>query len=209
MLGEFIRAKRYEKGYSMDDLAGLTGLTKNSIVKIETGKTQKLRVSTMRKLADALDIPYKVLAGEIADIPMAEAHTAKVPVYPQNACKTTFFNTDRIESYVSFDSLDDMLLLSEIVGIKVETTSMQPHAYKGDIIILKTQPSVNVNEVAVVYNADKGIQLRHIKMTQQGMLMASPDHYNYTERITWVEAQQIPVVILGKLLEIRRFFTNG
>ncbi|HEY4515647.1 MAG TPA: helix-turn-helix transcriptional regulator [Candidatus Paceibacterota bacterium] len=54
------RLKR-EKGLSQSDLCKETALAYHTIAKIETGATSDPRISTLKKLAKALDVPLNSL----------------------------------------------------------------------------------------------------------------------------------------------------
>ena len=47
---------RKEKQYSLEQIARLTGLSLNTIVKIENGKNQNPTIQTMMKIAESLGV---------------------------------------------------------------------------------------------------------------------------------------------------------
>lgn len=54
MLAKNIKKYRNKKGISQDKLSKISGVTYNTIVKIESGATQNPRVNTLRQIARAL-----------------------------------------------------------------------------------------------------------------------------------------------------------
>jgi transcriptional regulator with XRE-family HTH domain len=59
-LGKNVRAARDAHGWTQEDLSGKTGLAVVQISRIERGK-REVRLSTLVRLIDGLDIPPEVL----------------------------------------------------------------------------------------------------------------------------------------------------
>ncbi|MFB0832777.1 helix-turn-helix domain-containing protein [Brevibacillus laterosporus] len=60
-LGELIRGKREEQGISLSEVSRKTGISKGGISKIENGETKGPELSTLKPIADVLEIPYEEL----------------------------------------------------------------------------------------------------------------------------------------------------
>lgn len=58
-LGELIKECREKKCLSLTDLSNLSGITKGGLSKIESGETKRPELSTIKSIANVLDIPYK------------------------------------------------------------------------------------------------------------------------------------------------------
>ncbi|MFQ5572723.1 MAG: helix-turn-helix domain-containing protein [Nitrosopumilaceae archaeon] len=56
MIAQNIKKYRKKKGISQDKLSKLTGVTYNTIIKIESGSTKNPRVDTLRDIAKALGV---------------------------------------------------------------------------------------------------------------------------------------------------------
>lgn len=57
---EVLKAKRWERGESQQTLAERAGISENALNALEQGKSQP-RVSTVKKLADALEVSVSEL----------------------------------------------------------------------------------------------------------------------------------------------------
>jgi transcriptional regulator with XRE-family HTH domain len=62
-LGQLIRQRRQEKGWTQQQLADRVGVTKGAISEIERGGNRGYMGSTLQGLSKALDIPVDVLSG--------------------------------------------------------------------------------------------------------------------------------------------------
>ena len=56
MLAENIRRFRKKKGFSQEKLARLADISNNTLVKIEMGMAKEPTITTVRKIAKALDV---------------------------------------------------------------------------------------------------------------------------------------------------------
>ena len=74
-LGNFVRQLREEQNLSVEELALKTGLTMATITNVETGKTHRPNVSTLRVLSDALGVMVPTLVEKIR----IAAHRKKCP----------------------------------------------------------------------------------------------------------------------------------
>ncbi|MEF3330612.1 helix-turn-helix transcriptional regulator [Oceanobacillus oncorhynchi] len=56
--GEFLKAKRNKKGYTINQLSMYTGISAAQLSRIENGKRGVPKVENIRKLSDALSVPF-------------------------------------------------------------------------------------------------------------------------------------------------------
>lgn len=63
MLAENIKKIRKRKGFTQEKLARLANISNNTLVKIEMGMAKEPTITTMTKIADALDVSIDVLVG--------------------------------------------------------------------------------------------------------------------------------------------------
>ena len=62
-LAQRIRDHRYAKGWGPDELASRAAISRTALYQIESGKTEQPRAGTLRRIAQALDIPTEALLG--------------------------------------------------------------------------------------------------------------------------------------------------
>jgi len=69
-IGGRVRYARMRAVLSQDELSTATGIPKATISRIENGKNEQPRFVTVRKLADALDVPARWLlaGGDLAEV---------------------------------------------------------------------------------------------------------------------------------------------
>ncbi len=64
-LSQRVREYRYAKGWGPDELAGRASISRTALYQIETGKTEVPRAGTLRRIAEALDVPLELLVGQV------------------------------------------------------------------------------------------------------------------------------------------------
>jgi transcriptional regulator with XRE-family HTH domain len=62
-LAQRVRDQRYAKGWGPDELATRASISRTALYQIESGKTEQPRAATLRRIAQALDIPTETLLG--------------------------------------------------------------------------------------------------------------------------------------------------
>src|SRR5438270_8665289 len=62
-LAQRIRDCRCAKGWGPDELASRASISRTALYQIESGKTEQPRAGTLRRIAQALDIPTEALLG--------------------------------------------------------------------------------------------------------------------------------------------------
>ena len=62
-LAQRVRDQRYAKGWGPDELATRASISRTALYQIESGKTEQPRAATLRRIAQALDIPTEALLG--------------------------------------------------------------------------------------------------------------------------------------------------
>jgi len=62
-LAQSVRDHRYSKGWGPDELASRASISRTALYQIESGKTEQPRAATLRRIAQALDIPTEALLG--------------------------------------------------------------------------------------------------------------------------------------------------
>lgn len=63
MLAENIKKIRKSKGFTQEKLARLANISNNTLVKIEMGMAKEPTITTMTKIADALDVSIDEIVG--------------------------------------------------------------------------------------------------------------------------------------------------
>ncbi len=115
---------------------------------------------------------------------------------------------DAVEEILGYEEISsDMAATGEFFCLKIKGDSMEPTFTEGDIIVVRQQPDVESNEIAVVLvNGDEGT-VKQIKKSDAGITLIGfnvsvyPPHF-YSNK----DIESLPVSIIGKVIELRRSF---
>lgn len=93
-----------------------------------------------------------------------------------------------------------------IFGLKINDNSMEPRIYAGDTLIVRQQDDVDDGDVAIVMINGSDATCKKVEKHDNGIMLV-PLNSNYETNFYSIEdMKRIPVRIIGKVLEIRRYF---
>lgn len=115
---------------------------------------------------------------------------------------------DAVEEILGYEEISsDMAATGEFFCLKIKGDSMEPTFTEGDIIVVRQQPDVESNEIAVILvNGDEGT-VKRIKKDDNGIFLIGDNPTAFTPRFySNQEINDLPVKIIGKVIELRRSF---
>jgi len=97
-LAQRIRDQRYLKGWGPEELASRASISRTALYQIESGRTEQPRAATLRRIAQALDLPTETLLGP---------HLGVVVVDPSSKEPPTTFRPSEPQASPFWFRLDD------------------------------------------------------------------------------------------------------
>ena len=190
-----IRIRREALGMSQEELAFKLGYkSRSSINKIELGKAD-ISQSKIKAFADALDTTGAYLMGwDVSEQPIPPGfeplpEMTAVPRVGEIACGEPILAEQNIETY---DSVPKMWHADFTLACHGD--SMEPRVKDGDVVAIRTQPTVENGEIAAV-RIDDEATLKHV--------------YHYPDRLVLQPENPAfpPIVLVGE--EINRAVIEG
>lgn len=194
---------RKAAGYTQQKLADKIGVSRSAVAMWESGATDcGLEMATRLAALFGVSVDSLLDVDAIKDRPVSPG-VIRIPVY------------GTIPAGVPMDAIEDVLDYEEIpadwgrggkeyMALKVSGHSMEPRYQDGDILILRrTESCENGQDCAVMVNGDNAT-FKRVKLTPGGMMLLpiNPDYDPIT--FTAQEVQDLPVRILGVVVELRR-----
>lgn len=197
MISKRIKQLRMKFGYSQEDLGRLIGVSKQAVSMYERGE-RSVDVDTLKKLSDVFSVDVNAILGRrVAPI--------KIPVLGYVAAGIPVEAVTDVLDYeeISPDMLKDG---SEYFALKIKGQSMEPRIYDGDVVIVRVQPDVDSGQIAIVcVNGDEATCKKILK--QAGGILLQPLNPTYeTVFYTAEQIENIPITILGRVVELRGKF---
>ena len=101
----------------------------------------------------------------------------------------------------------EMAQTGEFYALRVKGDSMSPRICDGDIVIVKVQSDVECGDIAVVIVNGDEATVKKISKSEEGITLIANNPAVYTPRFyTNKQIKELPVVISGKVVELRAQF---
>lgn len=209
MFSKVFKQKRKECGYSQQDVARLLHVSQQTIASWENG-TRMPSHEVMATIADLFGVTVDYLIGRISSTTKEPTKTAnRIPVYGNIAAGIP------IEAVVDYDpdNADDWEEISEDlanngahIALRIKGSSMEPRMRTGDVVIIRVQPDVENGDIAAVRVNGDEVTCKKICKSSEGLMLIplNPDYE--TKFYTPAQISDLPVCIIGKVVELRAKF---
>lgn len=205
-IGHRIRERREALGISQEELARRMGYkSRSTIAKIE-GEVNDLPQSRVGAFAQALETTPANLMGWESAPPPVQAPT-KGMVIPVRGRVAAGLPITAVEEVIDYEEIPEKMALSgEYIALKIKGDSMEPKMSEGDVVIVRLQPDVENGEVGVVLVNGNDATVKKVKKIPGGLLLV-PNNPVYDPMFySYEEVDQLPVEIVGKVVELRAKF---
>lgn len=92
---------------------------------------------------------------------------------------------------------------NDYFALKIKGDSMAPRMESGDVVIVRQQPDADNGDTVIVLVGETAT-CKKIRKTEDGIVLISTNP-NYTPMLyTWNDVDELPVTILGKVVELRQ-----
>lgn len=201
-----IKELRQKRGYSYQDLADLTGFSKSVLQRYETGETDKLPLSRLMTIAEALKCTPAYLMGWENSTNSLEYQpddltpynpTKRIPILGYISAGLPLYAEEHIEGY----TITDLNGGHEYFALRVQGDSMNAaRIFDKDILIVRKQNFVENGEIAVVMvNGENATVKRFYKEGTTVTLMPQSTNPAHVPQIYNTQSTEIKVI--GKVVE--------
>lgn len=202
-IGERIKEARKSAGLTQLELAKKTDLSRSYIGDIEKDRYNP-SVSTLQLIATATNTPLEDLlpstktvspAGRGVRIPVLGRVVAGIPI-------------EAVEEILDYEEITpELAATGEFFALQVKGDSMEPTLRDGDVVIVKKQPTVDSGDIAIVLVNGNDATVKEIKESPAGITLIGHNAAIYTPQFYSNEdIKNLPVQVLGKVIEMRRKF---
>jgi len=185
------------------DLVEKTSLDKTLINKYLAG-ISKPRQEKITLLADALNVNEIWLMGydiPMEFIPVKNIEKIKIPLLGKVKAGYDYLAQENIIGYESLDNVSDR---ENYYALQVTGNSMEPLFSDGDIAIVHKQDTFeNGNTCIVLINGDEAT-VKKVEKTEDGIKLIAMNPYYPERHFSYKEMKNIPVEIIGKVIEARK-----
>lgn len=191
-----------ELGLTYDAVAEKTGFSKSVIYRYANGQVQKIDLGRLVVIAEALNVTPEWLGfgkekkTDLAGvrIPVLGYVRAGIPI-------------EAVEEILDYEEISqDMAKQGEYFALSIKGDSMEPKISEGDVVIVRKQEIVENGELAVVLVNGNDATVKKFYKNDNGITLISTnpayEPFTYSRK----EADNLPVKIIGKVVELRAKF---
>nr|DAM85171.1 MAG TPA: Repressor protein CI [Caudoviricetes sp.] len=217
-LGEIIKKYREENNLSMDDFVKVSGLSKGYISMLEKNKNPKTgnpitpSIKTYNAVAKGMNIDIeslmKLAKGENVSLEKEENSPQqsvgiRIPVLGRVAAGIPLEAIQNIDDWEEISP--QMAKSGEFFALRINGESMHPEIKNGDTVIVKKQSDIDSGDIAIVLINGNDATCKQIQKQQTGITLIGYNVGVYSPTFyTNEEIEDLPIVILGKVVEVRR-----
>lgn len=215
-VGMRIKKLRQEVNISQVDLAQKVGISKQTLYKYENDIITNIPSDKIELIAKELNtVPGYLMgwndketsSGTIAHIDSKT--TSRKKGVPVNVL-------GRVAAGIPIDAIEEIIDTEEITeeqarsgqffGLCIQGDSMEPDIHNGDIVIVRQQEDAENDEIVIaLVNGNDGV-CKRLKKYENSIALISNNPAYAPMYFSQEEIEQKPVVIMGKVVELRRKF---
>lgn len=196
-IGERIKKKRIESGFSQVDFANKIDVSKQTLYKYENNIITNIPSDKIEAISKVLNLsPMYIMGWEEPEQPTPKSNgypTVRIPVLGDVAAGVPILAQQDIIGYEDIPA--DMAKTGEYFGLKIKGDSMEPKIHDNDIVIVKSMSDAENNDIVIAMINNEATCKRLHKYSNSVVLTAINSDYKPIE-VTPDENIQI----LGKVV---------
>ena len=196
---ELVKKLTEEQGMSMSELARRVGTAKSAISRYFNG-TREFPLNKVEEFASALHttpdfllgMEYEPQAQQGLQIPVLGTVAAGIPI-------------SAVEDILDYEEIPlSWKSQGEFFGLRIKGDSMEPRMESGDVVIVKQQSDANSGDTVIVLVNGDDATCKKLQKTDNGIMLVSTNPKYPPMFYSNEEISTKPVVILGKVVELRQ-----
>ena len=209
-LNENMKRLRLEKGMTLADVGEKIGVRNATIQRYESGEIKNIKQETIIKLAELFDVdPSELMGWKTAEpaalTPRPRKKGVRIPVLGSVAAGIPI---EAIEDVLDYEEIDpDLARTGDFFALQIRGASMEPVLYEDDVVIVRKQPTADTGDIAIVLINGDEATVKKIHRDPSGVFLIGYNSAVYEPHFySNEEIENLPVQILGKVIELRRKF---
>ena len=203
-VGARLKQAREFNNITLEEAGKKVDVHKSTVLRWENGETEKIKLPIIETLAKYYNVNPVWLMGydvPMESIPIKKIDKIKIPVLGKVKAGYDYLAQENITGYESIDNVSDP---ENYYALQVTGNSMEPLFSDGDIAIVHRQDDFDSgNTCIVLVNGDEATVKKVIK-TDDGIDLIAMNPYYPVRHFSKNEMNEIPVKIIGKVVEARK-----
>lgn len=212
-IGDRIRELRTDLGLLQNEVAESIGVTKQTLYKYEKNIITNIPSDKIQALAKTFRTTPAYLMGwedkdgnTVTEKPLHEDNTVtavRIPVYGRVAAGIPM---DAIEDVIDYEDIPaDLAKGGEYFALQIKGDSMKPRMFDGDVVIVRKQSDADTGDTIIALINGNDACCKRLRKYYDGAIDLISTNPNYEPlHFEASEVEKEPVVILGKVVELRQ-----
>lgn len=200
-----INERRKQLNLTLKEIADYVGVSEATVSRWESGNIANMRRDRIAALAQILKVsPIDIMGVTDGDNYDDSIKSVQIPVLGRVKAGIPM---TAIESIIDYEEISqEQARTGEFFGLQIKGDSMEPKISEGDVVIVRKQETVENGEIAVVLINGDDATVKKFYKTDAGIKLVSTnptyDPFFYTPD----EVNALPVIVIGKVVELRAKF---
>lgn len=207
---KIIKKARKNQKLSYQQLADITGLSKSTLQRYETGQIKDIKFDNLVKIAIALQIPLEEIFYWNRKYPIKETiYVSEEPTpyddLPTNQIKV-YGKICAGNGKTAYEDIIDEIICpyprahGNMIGLQVDGESMNKVVKNGDYAIIKMQPEVENGQIAAVMIENEEAMLKRFYRLDDETVVLKPESTEDYQAITFMGNDINKIKIIGKFI---------
>lgn len=197
-----IKELRLSKAIKQVDFAKMLGVSQATVSGWESEKYQPDR-DTLIKMASYFDVSVDYLIGN-SPVKKEKKKGVQIPVLGEVRAG---YPMEAVENIIDYEEIDEeMARRGEFFALRIKGDSMEPKFSEGDVVIVRKQETADSGDIVVALVNGDSATIKKLKRHQNGITLVPSNSAYEPMYYSNEEIMELPVNILGKVVELRAKF---
>lgn len=199
-----LKELRTAHGLRQIDFAKEMGILQSTLSSWENGRYEPDN-EMLVKMANYFNVSVGYLLGREDEVIPKSTGGVVIPVLGDVAAGIPI---EAVENIVDYEEIDTALASTgDFFALRIKGSSMEPRIREGDVVIVRKQNTADTGDTAIILVNGDSATCKRVKKEDDGSLWLIPNNPAYeSKHFSPTEIQQLPVSIIGKVVELRAKF---
>lgn len=204
-----LKQLRNEKKINQRELANFLKVAPSTISMYESGQREP-NFEVLESLADFFNVDLNYLLGKsdkTTKLMLEDSQPPQGLQIPVLGTVAAGIPISAVEDILDYEEIDSSYQSQgEFFALRIKGDSMQPKMDDGDVVIVRQQSDANSGDTVIALVNGDDATCKKLQKTENGIMLVSTNPNYLPMFFTNEEIQTKPVVILGKVVELRSKF---
>ena len=202
-IGDRIRALRTNAGMTQVELANKLNISNSTLSQYESGARTPSDDMKL-KIAALFQVSTDYLLSGTTNTVNSKTKGVQIPVLGEVRAG---YPMETVENIIDYEEIDEeMARRGEFFALRIKGDSMEPRFVEGDVVIVRKQETADSGDIVVALVNGDSATIKKLKRHQNGITLVPSNAAYEPMYYSSEEIMELPVTILGKVVELRAKF---